>query len=138
MDSMIIVMFVGLLVVGVGLLMIVSLGRRGRSQLNKEAYQKDWLSIEGSVGADSASQQFAIFQADKLLDRALRESGFAGETMGERMKSAHAVFTKRDAVWTAHKLRNRIAHEDKVSINPRLTRQALASFKRALRDMGAI
>lgn len=138
MDNMIAVMFVGLIVVGIGLLMIISLGRRGKSQLDKVTYQKEWLSIEGSVRSDAASQQFAIFQADKLLDRALRESGFAGETMGERMKNAKTSFTKRDAVWAAHKLRNRIAHEDKVAINPRLTRQALASFKRALRDLGAI
>ena len=58
--------------------------------------------------------------------------------MGERLTSASRVFSRREAVWAAHKLRNRVAHEDTVRINPDLTRKALGSFKRALKDIGAI
>ena len=58
--------------------------------------------------------------------------------MAERMTSASRVFSRRESVWAAHKLRNRIAHEHTVKINPEWTRKALASFKRALKDLGAI
>lgn len=127
-----------ILIIGIILLVIFSLGKKGKAVLDKEAYQREWLSIEGSVTAESSTQQFAILQADKLLDRALKELGYSGQTMGERMVSAARVFNKRNAIWAAHKLRNRIAHEDNVKISPKLTRQALTSFKRGLRDLGAL
>ncbi|MBP7760342.1 hypothetical protein KA093_00940 [Candidatus Saccharibacteria bacterium] len=138
MDSAIILMFAGVVVVGLILIAMMAVGRKGRTTLNKVAYQKEWLTIEGSVTKDPSSQQFAVLQADKLLDKALRESGYAGQTMGERLTSASRVFSRREAVWAAHKLRNRVAHEDTVRINPDLTRKALGSFKRALKDIGAI
>lgn len=138
MDITLLLIFAGVIVVGLILIMVITTGRGGTKQFNKEAYQKDWLSIEMSVSNDPASQQFAILQADKLLDRALRERGYRGETMGERMTVASRMFTRRDAVWAAHKLRNRIAHDDKVMINAGLTKKALASFKKALKDLGAI
>ena len=131
-------MFAGVIIVGLILIVIMTAGRKGKKLLDKQHYQQEWLTIERSLTGDAAAQQFAIFQADKLLDRALRESGYAGQTMGERMVSAARVFTKREAVWAAHKLRNRIAHEDNVTINAEWTRKALASFKRALKDLGAI
>jgi len=137
-DSAIILMFAGVVVVGLILIAMMAVGRKGRTTLNKVAYQKEWLTIEGSVTKDPSSQQFAVLQADKLLDKALRESGYAGQTMGERLTSASRVFSRREAVWAAHKLRNRVAHEDTVRINPDLTRKALGSFKRALKDIGAI
>ena len=138
MDGVIVIMFAGVIIVGLILIVIMTAGRKGKKLLDKQHYQQEWLTIERSLTGDAAAQQFAIFQADKLLDRALRESGYAGQTMGERMVSAARVFTKREAVWAAHKLRNRIAHEDNVTINAEWTRKALASFKRALKDLGAI
>ena len=138
MDGVIVIMFAGVIIVGLILIVIMTAGRKGKKLLDKQHYQQEWLTIERSLTGDAAAQQFAIFQADKLLDRALRESGYAGQTMGERMLSAARVFTKREAVWAAHKLRNRIAHEDNVTINAEWTRKALASFKRALKDLGAI
>lgn len=54
-----------------------------------------------------------LSEADKLMDFFLKSSGVSGETMGERLKNARNVFDRDDynAVWNAHKLRNRIAHE---------------------------
>lgn len=138
MDSMVIVMFSGVIVTGLILIVMMALGRKGKKLLDTTRYQQEWLAIEKSVTKESATQQFAVLQADKLLDRALRECGYAGATMGERMTSASRVFSRREAVWAAHKLRNRIAHDDNVKINPEWTRKALASFKRALKDVGAI
>ena len=137
MNSVLIIMFVAILVVGVGLLVVISFTRRPSKLLDKAKYQKDWLSIEQSVTSDVGTQQFAIILADKLLDRALKERGFAGQTMGERMAAASRSFTRREAAWAAHKLRNRIAHDEHVNINPKLTRQVLGSIKRALRDLEA-
>jgi len=41
-------------------------------------------------------------------------------------------------VWTAHKLRNQIAHEPDVRLDYDGARRALTAFKQALKDIGAI
>jgi transposase len=56
--------------------------------------------------------------------------------MGERMKNS--TWSNADAVWQAHKLRNRIAHESDVTVSYDDARRALAGFKLGLKDLGAI
>jgi transposase len=109
------------------------------TQLNVEKYRRKWLEIEQLLKKDDQrSCQFAIIEADKLLDIAMKESGIRGDTMGERLKTARGRWSDRNAIWTAHKLRNQIVHEADVAVGYDTVRRALASFKRALKDMGAI
>lgn len=138
MDSAIMFLFISVVIIGIVLVVIINLTRKSPHTLDKRHYQEQWLSIEQSVGTDNGSMQFAIVQADKLLDKALKERGFAGQTMGERMKSAQKNMTNPDAVWAAHKIRNRIAHEDSMTVGRKQTLQALQGLKRALRDLGAL
>ncbi len=138
MDNLLPLFFAGIIVVGLILIAVIVLVRRAPKGINREKYQHDWLTIEQSVTDDTGTQQLAIMNADKLLDRALKDNNYKGQTMGERMVSACRVFTRRDAAWAAHKLRNRLAHEDNVKLSRRLTQQALASFKQALKDLGAL
>jgi len=127
-----------ILIVGVIMLgLIIGLKSR-KPKLNIAKYQADWQSIETSIGDTNSTMQFAILQADKLLDKALKESGYKGKTMGERMTSASRIFSKPDNVWSAHKLRNKIAHEQNVNVNSKITSRALSFFKRALKDVGAL
>lgn len=108
-------------------------------KVDKEKYQCKWLEIEHKLQpANADSQQLAILNADKLLDAALKETGSKGSTMGERMKARQGVWSNANAVWAAHKLRNQIAHEDHISISDETVRRALASFKRALKDLGVM
>ncbi len=134
----VILFLVGILVIGVLLMIVITFTRKAPKTINVQEYQESWLAIESSVTDDVLSQYMAILNADKLLDKALRTLRYQGETMGERMTSASRVFTKREAVWAAHKLRNRIAHEESVKINALLTKRALTSFKKALKDLGAL
>jgi transposase len=80
----------------------------------------------------------AVLNADKLVDLALRQCGVRGETMGERLKNDASKFSDINGLWTAHKLRNRIAHESDVVVNYDEARHALGYFKKALKDLGAI
>ncbi|MEO5690860.1 MAG: hypothetical protein ABIQ64_01605 [Candidatus Saccharimonadales bacterium] len=138
MNSTIILLFALVIVVGLALLMFMMMSNKRHSKLNLIKYQQDWASIKQSITSDNKTQQFAIIQADKLLDKALKESGFAGTTMAERMTSASRVFSQREAVWTAHKLRNRIAHDSNARIHDQWAKKAMASFERALKDLGAL
>lgn len=139
MNSSIFFLLAGILVVAGILLWIISRLHRGSSQLDTDKYRKKWLEIERLLSkSDHRSCQFAIIEADKLLDCALKERGIKGETMGERLKSASSTWTNRDSVWNAHKLRNKIVHEADVQMGYDTSRRALAGFKRALKDVGAI
>ena len=137
MNSIIVLMFVVIIVIGVGLMIIIALTRKGPVGLNREQFRSKWLTIEGSVSDDPNTHQLAVLNADKLLDSALKARGFKGETMGERLKSARAAFKNNNAVWAAHKLRNQIAHEE-VVVKKQTILQALSAFKRALKDIGAL
>lgn len=137
MDVTLVLFFVAVLLVAVTVFALISRAR-GNS-LNVERYRSDWLKIERSLIKDNeASYHLCILNADKLLDRALRESGFKGKTMGERMKSANKTWSNANLVWTAHKLRNQIAHETNVQIQYDTARRALGAFKQGLKDVEAI
>lgn len=137
MNESVIFMFAAILIVGGLLFAVVTLTRRGGKQLDVTKFRRRWLSIEQQLKeSEPSSYQLAVLNADKLLDLALREKGVAGETMGARMKQT--TFSNANATWSAHKLRNQIAHETDVAINYQTARRALASFKQALKDVGAI
>lgn len=138
MDSSIILLFAIVIVVGAILFALITFGKRG-GNLDVEKYRVWWLDIEQSLNRDDPTTfHMAILDADKLVDHAMRERGFKGKTMGERLKATRGHLTDRDSIWFAHKLRNRIAHEPGVKINYNQARRALAGFKRALKDLGAI
>lgn len=138
MDWTLIVLVVAAVVIAAVLWAIIHFSP-SNSSLNKEKYQSRWMTIESKAGSGGDDgKHMAILQADKLLDLALKETNSKGTTMGERMKSRQGVWSNANAVWAAHKLRNQIAHDEHVSISDDTVRRALASFKRALKDLGAL
>lgn len=131
--------FAAILIFGGLLFAVIALAKKGPRGLDVEKYRSRWLTIEQQLKRDEpSSYQLCVLNADKLLDQALQEKGVQGTTMGERMKSLQKTWSNANNVWTAHKLRNQIAHETNVQINYDLARRALIAFKQALRDVGAI
>lgn len=127
-------------IVGVLLFVAISLTSKHKMRLDKEAYQIDFLSIENSLQRDNeASYSLAIIKGDKLLDKALCELGTPGRTMGDRLKRVGKDrFSQLNSVWHAHKLRNQIAHEADFAPTFAQAQHALATYKQALKDLGAI
>lgn len=139
MDSAILALFAAVLIIAALIVAIIVLTKKGGVVLDVEKYRSRWMTIEQSLARDNeSSHQLAVMNADKLLDTALRERGVKGQTMGERMKTYKESWTNRNALWDAHKLRNRIAHESDVRVSYDQARRALAGFKQALKDVGAI
>jgi len=139
MDGTLLAFMIGVLVIGALLIIVITLTKRVPMGLDVEKYRSKWLQIEASLKRDeSSSHHLAVLNADKLLDQALREKGVRGDTMGERMKTANTSWRNANAVWGAHKLRNQIAHESDVRVTYDDARRALAGFKQALKDLGAI
>ena len=139
MDGTLLAFIIGVLAVGVLLMVVIGLTKKGPRSLDVEKYRSRWLAIESSLKRDDiASYQLTVLNADKLLDQALKERGFGGQTMGERMKNAKTRWSNAGAVWGAHKVRNQIAHEHDVRVSYDDARRALGAFKQALKDVGAI
>ncbi len=123
-----------------GLILVAFITRRSpRQRLDKEIYQAEWLKITNNCQAnDPNSLTVAVLSGDKLVDKAMVELGFAGKTMGERLKNSPSRFSNLDGLWTAHKLRNKLAHETGFTPSGQEVKRALASFRQALKDLGAI
>jgi len=117
----------------------MTIGKCKRTTLDVEKYRVKCLEIEHQLKeGDTGSYHLSVLNADKLVDQAMREKGTKGETMGERLRSSAALFSDRNGIWTAHKLRNRIAHEPNVTVTYVEAKSALACFRKALKDLGAI
>lgn len=139
MNIIMIAFLVAILVFGVVILVIVLARGKTTSVLDMQKFRTSWMTIEQQLQkGNEASYQLCILNADKLLDSALRQRGFKGETMGERMKAAQNSWQNANIVWASHKLRNQIAHETQISLDYDQARRALAGFKQGLKDLGAI
>lgn len=136
--AVIVVLAVVLVLAFIGVIFISWTSRKS-PLLYKAKYQAKWLAIENAVDKDMpASWHVAVMDADKLLDQALRDRRFGGKTMGERMKAAGKAWSNANHVWSAHKIRNQLAHESDYKLSYDVTRRALVAFRQALKDLGAI
>jgi len=130
---------VGVIVFGFGVL--AGIGYLGKkvvpSKLNQEFYQRRWSELLTKVKTNDG-MALAVIDADKLVDDALKKRRFKGKTMGERLVAAQRTLNDNDAVWYGHKLRNRLVHEQNVRLKKRDVQKALAGFRQALRDLGAL
>lgn len=139
MDGSMIALFAAVLIIALLIILIMLLTKKGGMVLDVEKYRTKWLAIEQSLVRDNeASYHLAVMNADKLLDTAMRERGIKGQTMGDRLKFNKNAWSNRNSLWEAHKLRNQIAHESDVRVSYDHARRALAGFKQALKDVGAI
>lgn len=76
--------------------------------------EKRWQRIlELASSQNSSDWKVAIIEADTILDGMVTTMGFAGDTLGEKLKNIEkSDFTTLDEAWEAHKFRNKIAHSD--------------------------
>lgn len=128
--------------VGAGVLILVLvvvagvLSRRPR-KMNTTYYAEKWLELQKLL-KDQATWPLAIIDADKLLDKALKERKYKGKSMGERLVAAQRDIQDNDDVWFGHKLRNKLVHEQDIKLRERDVKDALLGIKHALKDLGAL
>ncbi|MDD4287857.1 MAG: hypothetical protein PHO20_05120 [Candidatus Peribacteraceae bacterium] len=68
-----------------------------------------------------------VLEAEKVGDAVLKELGYTG-TFAEKLQQAGPRLTNIDAIWNAHRLRNRIAHEVNVRVSAAQGDRALQAF----------
>lgn len=139
MDGEVMIFILAILIVAVLIFVAILLTGKRNYHFNIDYYQTRFLTIENKLDANnSATFMTTIIEADKLLDKALVEMGAPGKTMGDRLKKYGSRFSNLNSVWRAHKLRNVIAHESDAQISYKQAQNALAIYKQALKDLGAI
>lgn len=78
-----------------------------------------------------------LIEADKLLDHTMKMRGIRGETMGDRLKNAKSYYDKNayNNIWEAHKIRNRIAHEQNFQVKPADAKNQIGALLRGTRKL---
>jgi hypothetical protein len=129
---------IGSLVVFILLLAGIFWHKRHRpKQLDVAYFQKKWQEAQTHCHKQD-TWPLAVINADKLVDEALKRNKFKGKTMGERLVSAQHEITDNDTIWFAHKLRNKLVHEDLKKLKKKDVMDALIGFRSALKDLGAL
>lgn len=110
-----------------------------RRKLKIQKYTERWQGLQRHCASRKTWPQ-AIIEADNLLHDVLKKCGYKGKTTGERLVAAQHKLTSNDTVWVGHKLRKRMEQEE---IDVRKLKKkdmviALAGFRQALRDLGAL
>jgi hypothetical protein len=96
------------------------------------------LEINKKLISESPSDwKIAIIEADKTLDMTLEKKGFAGKTLGERLKEMVPADLPEvyEEVWEAHKIRNRIVHEPDYEVSQTEARKVVGIYERAIRKL---
>lgn len=80
----------------------------------------------------------AIIEADIIMDEEFKRLGYAGTSLGERLRSiSPSAMRTLDDAWEAHKVRNQIAHAGPDFIlTKRLVRDTLLRYERVFEELG--
>ena len=110
-----------------------------RRKLKTKEFAKRWKELQ-VLCASRKTWPKAVLEADNLLERALKKRGFKGKTTGERLVAAQRDLKFNEEVWFSHKFSRKI-NEDVIDVRKLKKKDvamALAGFREALRDLGAL
>lgn len=99
-----------------------------------------WAEVLKHINSNrEAEWKYAVIEADKLIDEILKEAGFPGETLGERLMAIEpGQLATLEGLWNAHKTRNKIAHDTSYFMRYAEAKKAVEQFEKTLEELGAI
>ena len=82
--------------------------------------------------------KLAIIEADIMLDESLKRLGYAGTSLGERLRSISPMALQSlDDAWQAHKVRNEIAHSGAdFVLTHKIARETMVQYERVFAELG--
>ena len=105
--------------------------RRGMSGASKAKVEK---ALREAVNQQDPVRR--VWATDTVLDLALAELGVRG-SLGDKLKQAGPRIPTIQAMWDAHKLRNRLAHEHDADVPPAELDRAVRVLENAIRKLSA-
>jgi hypothetical protein len=110
------------------------------NQLYKGAARTNRLdSVLAHSESDNPNDwKLAIIEADIILDDVLKQQGYAGNSLGERLKSiSPSQLESLQDAWEAHKVRNKIAHEGAdFVLTKRMAQETITKYQRVFTEFG--
>lgn len=102
------------------------------------AVQEAWNTIERSFSkGTSDTMKIAIINADKLIDTMLKDAGFTGDHMVDRLKQIpSARLQSIERLYRAHRVRNNIVHTPDFALSPQAGRAVLEDYAAFLKELG--
>ena len=90
--------------------------------------------------ANQSDWKLAILEADIMLYEVLDKSGFRGESIGEMLKNAdRSKLNSVDDAWSAHKVRNEIAHSGTdYQLSRMMVEKTITQFEKVFNELGFI
>lgn len=103
-------------------------------------FDANWQGIRELMdSANGSDWNMAILRADAQLDDTLAHLGYDGETIADRLKIVDPTkLQSMDRVWSAHRLRNTIAHDPLQQYTREMMAHALESYKIAFKELGML
>lgn len=95
-----------------------------------------WDKIRKKLeSGNEADYKVAIIEADGAIGDLIRRMGYKGENMMERISNIPIGQLDRiDEIKEAHKVRNRIIHEEKFAVNRETAEEVFAKYEHFLRQ----
>lgn len=117
-----------------------------REKLYSQLYRsgttnKRWYDVEHHITTNNPNDwKLAIIEADIMLGDMLEQIGYAGTTIGDKLKSASpASFTTLDQAWRAHRVRNEVAHGGADFIlTKKLAEDTIKQYKMVFQEFGVV
>ena len=88
---------------------------------------------------DEAEYKLALIEADEMLNIILNKMGYAGISLGERLKQlTNATLPNIEEIKRAHQIRNNIIQDPDYQINLETTKEILTIYEQAFRELDVI
>lgn len=109
-------------------------------EANRKSEDPRWKRIDTLTQSTNANDwRIALIEADAVMDELIKNMGFPGENMGERMKGmVKSDFPLLDSAWEVHRLRNTLAHETGYQLTKTEMDKAMDTYHRIFKDLGFI
>ena len=110
-------------------------------EARKDVALSRWEHVEELMaGLQETDWRQAIIEADIMLDDILKNRGYEGAGLADRLKQLKASsMPSLDAVWDAHRTRNRIAHEGSAfTLEERTAHRTIQAYRSAFVELGVL
>lgn len=108
-----------------------------RPILSKNKATERWQGIVERLKSDNPSQyKVAVLEADQFADEVLKESGYDGANMGERLAGINpGQLVSYEGLKSAHEVRNRIVNEPNFMVTRPEAEALLEQYKKLLMEL---
>lgn len=91
-------------------------------------------------GINESDWRVAIIEGDSMLDEELEKKGWAGNGLGEKLENGTSAGLRSISdAWTAHKVRNQIAHAGSdFSLTQNEARRTIKLFQNVFEELGVL